>query len=135
LGTIEHLEAIAAHRPPGMALVCLPAAMNELIASVRTRLRRMNVLDRFIPTLEDLIQGVGPRSEIDIDVTTLIDRPARHMDEEAVASVIQDKRVAITGAGGSIGGELARLVARFEPSELLLIERSENALFEIDRQI
>ena len=49
--------------------------------------------------------------------------------------MIQGKRVLITGAGGSIGSELSRIVARFNPSKLMLVDRSENALFDIDRQI
>ena len=50
-------------------------------------------------------------------------------------SDLRGKRVLVTGAGGSIGSELARIVARFGPRKLLLMDRAENALFEIDRQI
>lgn len=135
LGTLDQLEAIIANRRPALALISLPAVMKDLIMSIRTRLRKLGVADRFMPTLEDQIAGVGPRTHVDVDLTELLDRPPRQIDEAAVRSVIEDKRVLITGAGGSIGGELARIVARFNPAKLVLVDRSENALFEIDRQI
>ena len=53
----------------------------------------------------------------------------------AIESVVENKRVMITGAGGSIGSEIARIVAAHNPSAIMLMERSENALFEIDRRI
>ena len=135
LGNLDELEVLIARRRPAVALVSFPGVMKDLISSVRTRLRKLGVPDRFMPTLEDQIEGIGPRSHLDVELSALIDRPAREIDDEAVAGVIRGKRVLITGAGGSIGSELARIVARYEPNSLILIDRSENALFEIDRQI
>lgn len=135
LGTLDELEAIIARRQPAAALVTLPAVMRDLIQQVRTRLRKLGVPDRFMPTLEDQLAGVGPRMQVDLDLPALIDRPAREIDEALVRSMIAGKRVLITGAGGSIGSELARITAEFGPSHLVLVDRAENALFEIDRQI
>lgn len=135
LGTVDELETILARRRAAVALISLPAVMSDAITQIRTRLRRMGVPDRFMPTIEDQIAGVGPRTHLEIDLAALIDRPARQIDAQAVRSIIEGKRVLITGAGGSIGGELCRLVAKFNPHQLVMIERSENALFEIDRQI
>ena len=135
LGQLESLESVCATRRPGLALVTLPAAMSELLATIRTRLRRAGIADRFIPTLEDLLAGVGPRTEIDVDLERLIGRPPRPIDEAAIRAVVGGRNVVVTGAGGSIGGELCRIIARFGPGRLVMVERSENALFEIDRQI
>ncbi|MCH8150943.1 MAG: polysaccharide biosynthesis protein [Planctomycetes bacterium] len=135
LGVVSELEAIVARRRPDVALVALPSVMSRLIATIRTRLRRLGVPDRFMPTLEDQIAGIGPRSQLEVDLASLLDRKPRSIDEQAVRRVIQSKRVLITGAGGSIGSELARIVCRFNARELILVDRAENALFEIDRQI
>jgi FlaA1/EpsC-like NDP-sugar epimerase len=135
LGSIDDLEAVIARRRPSLALISLPAIMGDLVTSLRTRLRRRGVPDRFMPTLEDQIAGVGPRTHLEIDLAALLDRPPREIDEGAVRGVIEGQRVLITGAGGSIGSELARIVARFDPETLLLMDRAENSLFEIDRQI
>ncbi len=88
-----------------------------------------------MPTLQDQIAGIGPRTHVDIVLADLINRPQRAIDARAIGSVIESKRVLITGAGGSIGGELARICANYAPAELILVDRSENALFDIDRQI
>ena len=135
LGAVDQLEAIVARRRPGLALVSLPAVMNELITTIRMRLRRLGIPDRFMPTLEDQLAGVGPRMLPHLDLSALIDRSPRKIDQQAVRALIKDKCVLITGAGGSIGSELARIAATFDPAQLILIDRSENALFEIDRQI
>ena len=135
LGTINDLESLIEKHHPGIALLTLPAVMTDLIISIRTRLRKLGVPDRFMPTLEDQIEGVGPRTYIDIDLAKLIDREPLAIDEQALRSVIENKAVLITGAGGSIGSELARIASRFNPSKLLLMDRSESTLFDIDRQI
>lgn len=70
-----------------------------------------------------------------IDPVQLLDRHPAPLDEATIAATIENRVVLITGAGGSIGSELARIVARFCPSKLVLVERGENALFEIDREI
>lgn len=135
LGTLDELDAIVADVRPDLALVTFPACMDRLITATRTRLRRLRIPDRFMPTLEDQVAGIGPRSRLEIDPGDLLDRSPRPIDERSVRGVIQGRRVLITGAGGSIGSELARIVSRFDAAELILVERSENALFEIDRQI
>jgi FlaA1/EpsC-like NDP-sugar epimerase len=135
LGGLDELEAIIGDRRPDVALVTLPSFMNELITVTRTRLRKLAIPDRFMPTLQDQVEGIGPRTYFDIDLGRLLDRPARHVDQDAIRRVIHEKRVLITGAGGTIGGEMARIVCRHGARRLILVERAENALFEIDRQV
>ncbi len=135
LGRLEDLDAVVCRLRPDLALVSLPAAMAGLVTSLRTRLRRLGVADRFMPTIEDQLAGVGPRSVLDVDLRALLDRPPRALDETALRRAVSGRRVLITGAGGSIGSELSRIAAQYRPAHLSLVERSENALFEIDRQV
>ncbi|MFG0252944.1 MAG: polysaccharide biosynthesis protein, partial [Phycisphaerales bacterium JB038] len=95
----------------------------------------LGVADRFLATLDDQVAGIGPRTHFNVDVQELIGRRPHELDEATIRSAIQGTNVLITGAGGSIGSELARQAARFSPRAILLMERSENALFEIDRQL
>ncbi|MFG0256450.1 MAG: polysaccharide biosynthesis protein [Phycisphaerales bacterium JB043] len=69
------------------------------------------------------------------DLASLIDRAPRPADPTRLDSVLSGKRVLITGAGGSIGSELARIACAHNPSSLVLMDRSENALFELDREL
>jgi FlaA1/EpsC-like NDP-sugar epimerase len=135
LGSLDDLDRTCERLSPSVAIVSLPSPMHDLIATLRTRLRRLGVKDRFFPTLDDQLAGIGPRTEFDVDLGSLIGRAPRELDEAAIDRVIRGKTVVVTGAGGSIGGELCRIIARFQPDRLVMVERSENALFEIDRQI
>ncbi|MCC6320788.1 MAG: polysaccharide biosynthesis protein [Phycisphaerales bacterium] len=70
-----------------------------------------------------------------IDLGELIGRHPHAIDRDAVSRALTSKRILITGAGGSIGSELALVAADFAPESIVLLERAENALFEIDRRI
>ncbi|MCC6908409.1 MAG: polysaccharide biosynthesis protein [Phycisphaerales bacterium] len=135
LGLAHELERFVVPGEIDSVIISLPAAMSEAVAALRTSVRRLGVADRFFPTIEDQLAGVGPRSQFEINVADLIGRTPHRIDERAIGEVITGRVVLITGAGGSIGSELARRCAAFNPAQLVLMERSENALFEIDRQI
>jgi FlaA1/EpsC-like NDP-sugar epimerase len=89
---------------------------------------------------EDVLKGEvpidgnpGPQIAPQIEVT--LDRESYHPDEVEIGRFLTGKSVMVTGAGGSIGGELARQVARFQPSSLLLVERAECSLLSIAREL
>jgi FlaA1/EpsC-like NDP-sugar epimerase len=69
------------------------------------------------------------------DLAALLGRPAVNLDTPELQRFLAGKRVLVTGAGGSIGSEICRQAMRFCPRQLLLLERAENALFEIDREL
>jgi FlaA1/EpsC-like NDP-sugar epimerase len=71
----------------------------------------------------------------DVSIEVILQREQVEIDLESVGRFIQGKRVLVTGAGGSIGGELCRQIASFGPAALYLLERSENNLFYINREI
>jgi FlaA1/EpsC-like NDP-sugar epimerase len=91
---------------------------------------------RVIPGLYELLHGHVEVTHIrDIQVEDLLGREPVELDFEGISQFLGGKTVMVTGAGGSIGSELARQVARFAPSKLLLVERAEPALFQIDREM
>jgi FlaA1/EpsC-like NDP-sugar epimerase len=139
LGGIDDLPAVLAQQRIDLALVCMPAVMTLVRQAVTDTLDRAAITWRWMPPLADQLAGrLGQASCAavpSVDLARLIDREARPLDDDAIARTITGRTVMITGAGGSIGSEIARLVAGFDPGRLLLVERSENALFEIDREI
>jgi FlaA1/EpsC-like NDP-sugar epimerase len=148
LGTIEELPAISSRHRPRLAIVCLPASLGAAAVRTSELLRLAGITERTVPALCDLFAEPAVERFADngadtallsskpaIDMAKLIGREPYRLDRDAVNAVLAGKRVLITGAGGSIGSELSRLCAGFEPSQIVLMERSENALFEIDRQI
>jgi len=135
LGTVDQIDlALKLHRID-TALVCLPTAMAGVARTVVARCEEHSVTARLLPTLDDQMAGRLSQSVGSIDVTKLLDRRPRKLDETAIDGLLRDKRVMVTGAGGSIGSELARIIARYGPAELQLMERAENNLFEINRQL
>lgn len=129
-----------------VAMVCDSDA-----ARVREVLRGTGLELRVVPPIESLLacpiapvvgEAVNTRVTTTIaaaaraiDLGALIGRVPHNLDRAAVSKVLTGKRILITGAGGSIGSELARVAASFGLDQLILMERSENALFEIDRQM
>ncbi len=138
LGTIEDLPAAQSRLKLTALVVCLPAPMEEAAASAAAAARALGLRVIRLPAPFDLAPATPGGVSADLDPEALIGRGGRSLDPEATARArraITDKRVLITGAGGSIGSELAKIVAGFEPESVVLMERSENALFEIDRQL
>jgi len=140
LGTPDDLLTLHASAPFSLAIVSLPASERAATLRLRAALRDGGVVERFVPPLSDLLGGHTPpaprvNAPDGIDLVELIGRTPYGLDRRAVERILTGKRVLITGAGGSIGSELCRIAATFRPAGLILMERAENALFEIDRQM
>jgi len=138
LGGIDDIPDICDQLGIKAALVSLPGVMTEAMARIRAVLRRCGVAERFLPTISDVLTDTASRQMLvgsKLDMAALIGREPRSLDESGVRALLTGKRVLITGAGGSIGSELARRCASMGPATLIMMERAENALFEIDRQI
>lgn len=147
-------KTIEEHRVE-QVLLALPLAMADTARRLAQELDHHGVTWRFMPTIADQLAGrastilrsstgVANASGGDtglllaspfIDPVALLDRRPQPLDAQAIQRSLGGKVVMITGAGGSIGSELARNVCRFKPDRIVLLERSENALFEIDREL
>ena len=91
---------------------------------------------RIVPGFSEVLEGKVKVTRIrDVKVEDLLERPPVVLDEMLVSGFLEGKTVLVTGAGGSIGSELARQVARFRPARILLVERAEFALFEIEQEL
>ena len=89
-----------------------------------------------LPRLTDFRSGEDDRMEVrPIAIEDLLGRPRTALDRDAMAALIHGKRVMVTGAGGSIGGELARQIAGYGPVELVLFDNSEFNLYTIDLEL
>jgi FlaA1/EpsC-like NDP-sugar epimerase len=139
LGPEADLESIAQAHAIRLAIVSLPAGLAGVEASWRQRLARAGVRVRVVPPLTELLAReparAVSRTADAIDLATLVARDPHPVDRDQLTRLLRGARVLITGAGGSIGSEIARLCASFEPAQLVLVDRSENALFEIDRSL
>lgn len=114
-----------------------PARLGGLSADLLGRLRADGVRLLRLPSIVELAQheGLTVLPMRDINIEELLARDPIELDRRAVGRLLRGRRVLVTGAGGSIGSELARQAAAFGCEQLTLLDVSETALFEIEREI
>ena len=110
-------------------VLALPSAESGLIRELSRLAIAAGLSVKVLPGLSDLAgQGVGVRDVRDIDIADLLGRRQIDTNVDAIAGYLTGKRVLVTGAGGSIGSELCRQISRYEPGELIMLDRDESAL-------
>jgi FlaA1/EpsC-like NDP-sugar epimerase len=98
--------------------------------------RSAKIKVRIVPGFSEILEGRVKVSRIrDVKVEDLLGRNPVELDRELVNEFLDGKTVMVTGAGGSIGSELARQIARFRPARILLVERAEFALFDVEQDL
>lgn len=89
-----------------------------------------------LPRLSEFKQGIGEKINIrPIAVEDLLGRSQHVLDRRAMRELVEEKQVLITGAGGTIGGELARQIASYNPKELVIVELNEFNIYQIEREL
>jgi FlaA1/EpsC-like NDP-sugar epimerase len=117
-------------------VIAVPSASSSLVLELSELATKAGLSVRVLPSVRELLSS-GVRV-VDIREPTARDLMGRHsieIDLDQAASFLRDKRVVVTGAGGSIGSELCRQIARFGPSELLMVDRDESALHSVQLSI
>jgi FlaA1/EpsC-like NDP-sugar epimerase len=136
LGEIADLASVVRRWNIDEVIVTMIRVPRSVIRRVVQLCEAVHCPVRILPAYHELIDGSVTASRIrEIDVADLLGREESKFDDSRLLALISGKCVLISGAGGSIGRELVRQVARMGPARLVLLERSEYALYEIDRQI
>ncbi|HEU5478783.1 MAG TPA: nucleoside-diphosphate sugar epimerase/dehydratase, partial [Candidatus Tumulicola sp.] len=116
-------------------IIAIPSATREQIQAIVNRCLSTRLPFKILPAIAALSGRVQMSQVRPVRVEDLLGRDPVDLDSAVVRGAIAGRRVLITGAGGSIGAELARQIATFDPASLTLIERSENALFLIEQEL
>jgi FlaA1/EpsC-like NDP-sugar epimerase len=137
LGTTEELPRILGENRPDEVLIAIPSASGEVRQRVVDITREAGVPVKTLPGIYELISGdVDLAGQIrPVQVEDVLGREPVEVDLLAVASYLADETVLVTGAGGSIGSELCRQIARIGCKRLILVDQGETALFEIEREL
>lgn len=136
LGTTEQLVPLCGEHKIDEILIAMPSASQKELRRVVSLCRGTNLKFKTLPAVSDLIDGRFTVSQIhDVDINDLLGREVVNLDREAIGRFLSGRRILITGAGGSIGSEMCRQIAEFEPDRLILVEQAENPLFEIEREL
>jgi FlaA1/EpsC-like NDP-sugar epimerase len=139
LGTSDELRHILRDRRPDELLIAIPSAAGEVRERIVEIARSERVPVKTLPGLPELIAGDFDfdlaRQIRPFEVEDLLGREPVTVDLESIAGYLTDEVVLVTGAGGSIGSELCRQIARVRPTKLVLVDNAEPALFEIEREL
>lgn len=136
LGRTADIPRLVEKIPVDHVIITIAEASKKSISEIVSVCEKVDLKVRIIPGLYELLQGKVEISRIrDVQIEDLLGRDPVNLDIDALSKFICRKTVMVTGAGGSIGSELVRQIARFEPNLLLLVERAEYALFNIDKEL
>ncbi|HEV7134413.1 MAG TPA: nucleoside-diphosphate sugar epimerase/dehydratase [Gaiellaceae bacterium] len=137
LGTMDELPRIVRDFKPDELLIAIPSASGETRRRVVEAAQTEHVPVKTLPGLYELISGdVNLAGQLrPVQVEDVLGREQVEVDFKQVASYLEGQTVLVTGAGGSIGSELCRQIARVQPARLILVDNAETPLFEIEREL
>jgi FlaA1/EpsC-like NDP-sugar epimerase len=136
LGRGDDLSNIARRLRIDVVLVAIPSARGQQMSWILERCHESEVECKTVPGLAEILLSRGLAGQMrDVAVEDLLGRLPVTLDAERISEFIEDQTVLVTGAGGSIGSELCRQIARFQPARIIGFEMGETSLFEIDRQM
>ena len=127
-GRVDDLAAIASKHHADAVLIAIPSVDSAFIRRVSALAHDAKLKTLVLPTVDQLLGGVAEGDIRPVNEADLLGRRPADIDPAAVAEYITGKRVLVTGAGGSIGSELCRQLARFEPAKLFMLDRDESGL-------
>jgi FlaA1/EpsC-like NDP-sugar epimerase len=136
LGPPEKLPDVAARLDIREAIIAMPSAPAKRVGEIVRILRQTRLQCKTIPSLDQLALGQVRVSQLrNVEIQDLLGRERVELETENIRVVLQDRVVLVTGAGGSIGSELCRQIATYQPKHLLLVDRSEPNVFQIEQEL
>ena len=118
------------------ALIAIPSTNSQKMRDIVAKCKESGIRFKIIPSMGELINGKATVNDIrEVDYSDLLGREVIKLDEEKIGAYLRGQCVLVSGAGGSIGSELCRQICRFRPKSLILYERAESPLYEIELEL
>ncbi|MEW5802899.1 MAG: nucleoside-diphosphate sugar epimerase/dehydratase [bacterium] len=136
MGNINCLPSLAKNIHLDEIIIAIPSASAENMRSMVDIVQKSGITCKTIPSLGELINGKVSLSNIrEISYSDLLGRTQVELDIDKIGAYLGGKSVLITGAGGSIGSECCRQVARFKPKIIIMLDRAESNLYDIEMEV
>ena len=136
LGNRFDIREMALRYDVNEIVIAMPSVKNEEVRQIVEICQRTDCKLKILPGLYEIINGDASVSKLrDVEIEDLLGRDPVKLDNTAVSAYIKDKVVLITGAGGSIGSEICRQVAKMQPKKMLLLGKGENSIYEIHQEL
>ncbi len=131
IGLVSDISDVLDNQHVNEVIFAIPSAPGRVVRIVNDACRIKGIPSRTMPGIYELIGGRISVSRLrEVDITDLLRREPRRIHEEMIGNALSGKRALVTGAGGSIGRELSRQIARWNPAELVILGHGENSIFE-----
>ncbi len=135
LGALDRVGEIAERMGVTQAIIAMPGATHSARKRALDLCQAAGLRVMTVPAYADIVSGKVSVSQLrEVELDDLLGRDPVQLDEAQLSSLLKGKTVLVTGAGGSIGSELCRQIARFAPARLVLVENSEYALYQIEQE-
>lgn len=136
LGSCSDIAKITENYALDLIFIALPSADSLNIRRIIEECKKTGLPIRTLPSLNDLTsEGVSMRSLRELKLEDLLGRDPVKLNWQEIETCVQNKKILISGGGGSIGSELCRQMARLRPSELIIIEHSEFNLYKLQMEL
>lgn len=136
LGKVNDLKNITDEVQVDLIYIAIPSASGQEIKSIFEKTKDLKVKIQTLPRMRDILHGRIELSQFrNLDVEDILGRKEINLEAGTIANMLRNKKILITGAGGSIGSELVRQVAQFSPKHLTLVDNSEYNLYCIDQEL
>ncbi len=138
LGKIEELPYVVEEKSIDLVIYAIPSAHPSLLRKVLNLCNKAKVELRTIPGVYELIRNpsaLNVRNIRKVNLEDLLRREPIKIDLKDISEFLVNKRVLVTGAGGSIGSEIVRQVLRFEPAEVICLDIYENTLYDLQQEL
>ena len=136
LAPISDLVSVTDEHDVDQVIIAIPSASGHTIREVVRLAEEAGRDFKIVPGVWEIILGDVEINQIrPVELEDLLGRETVTLDAEEMRGYLSGRRVLVTGAGGSIGSELVRQVASFEPAEIVLMGRGENSVHAIDREL
>jgi len=131
IGRIRDLARVIKNNQINEVIIAIPSASGRVVREITEICRRNKIPFRTMPGIYELLGGdVNVTRLREVEIADLLRRPPTSIRAGSVGEILKDQVVLVTGAGGSIGSELCRQIARWKPSRLVLLGHGENSIFE-----
>ncbi len=136
LGRVSDAPELAKKHEITQIIVAIPSATAEQILAIYRECKPAGVPIKILPSLAELVSGTVSLGDArDVDIKDLLGRPNVETNVGAISEYIQGHTVLVTGAGGSIGSELCRQIARFSPRRLVVVDHDESSLYALHESL
>ncbi len=136
LGGRQDIRPIVVQYQITEIIIAMPSVEGRIIREIISECKKTDCSVKILPGIYELIDGKVTIQQLrNIDVEDLLRRESVKLDLNEIGGCIKGKRVLVTGAGGSIGSEICRQIARLSPRGLILLGKGENSIYEIDKEL